>query len=161
MRRDHLEIDDVPWDLIILDEAQRIKNWEAKTTTVIKSLRSKYALVLTGTPIENRIDDLYSVIEFIDDRRLGPAFRFYNKHRVVGDMVKVKLIGIDDRGKVIGYKNLAALRKALEPVLLRRTRKSVLQDLPPRTTEVVRINPTDEQKALNDSHMSLVATISD
>ncbi|MCB1095545.1 MAG: DEAD/DEAH box helicase [Verrucomicrobiae bacterium] len=148
VRRDHLEIDDVPWDLIILDEAQRIKNWEAKTTTVIKSLRSKYALVLTGTPIENRIDDLYSVIEFIDDRRLGPAFRFYNKHRVV-----------DDRGKVIGYKNLAALRKALAPVLLRRTRKSVLQDLPPRTTEVVRINPTDEQKALNDSHMSLVAMI--
>ncbi|MGK0190164.1 MAG: superfamily II DNA or RNA helicase [Verrucomicrobiales bacterium] len=146
--RDHADIDAVPWDLIILDEAQRIKNWEAKTTAMIKSLRSKYALVLTGTPLENRIDDLYSVIEFIDDRRLGPAFRFYNRHRVV-----------DEKGKVTGYKNLAALRKALAPVLLRRTRKSVLQDLPPRTTEVVRIQPTEEQQLINDGQMRIVSSV--
>ena len=66
--RDFLAIERSKWDLIILDEAQRIKNWEAKTSRIIKGLRSPFALVLTGTPLENRLDDLYSVVEFIDDR---------------------------------------------------------------------------------------------
>src|SRR5204862_676066 len=117
--RDILAIEQVKWDLIILDEGQRIKNWEAKTSRVIKGLRSPFALVLSGTPLENRLDDLFSVIEFIDERRLGPAFRFFNRHRIV-----------DERGKVLGYKNLSELRERLRPVLLRRTRASVMQELP-------------------------------
>src|SRR5207302_10858881 len=80
--RDLRVIERVRWDLIVLDEGQRIKNWEAKTAQTIKSLRSPFALVLSGTPLENRLDDLFSVVEFIDDRRLGPAFRFFNRHRV-------------------------------------------------------------------------------
>ena len=132
--RDLLAIERVKWDLIILDEGQRIKNWEAKTSQVIKALRSPFALVLSGTPLENRLDELYSVVEFIDDRRLGPAFRFYNRYRVV-----------DEKGKVLGYKNLDDLRERLKPVLLRRTRKTVMTELPPRTTEIRRIPPTEEQ----------------
>ncbi len=73
----------IKWDLIVLDEGQRIKNWEAKTSSVIKALKSPFALVLSGTPLENRLDELYSIVEFIDDRRLGPAFRFYSRYRVV------------------------------------------------------------------------------
>ncbi|MGB5748844.1 MAG: SNF2-related protein, partial [Desulfobacterales bacterium] len=80
--RDFLSIERVKWDLIILDEGQRIKNWEAKTSRIIKSLKSPFALVLSGTPLENRIDELFSVVEFVDDRRLGPAFRFFNRHKV-------------------------------------------------------------------------------
>jgi superfamily II DNA or RNA helicase len=146
--RDILAIERVRWDLIILDEGQRIKNWEAKTSNVIKSLRSPFALVLSGTPLENRLDELYSVVQFIDDRRLAPAFRFFNRHRVT-----------DEKGKVLGYKNLAELRENLRPVLLRRTRDSVMQQLPPRTTEIVRIPPTDEQRELHGAHMRVVATI--
>src|SRR2546430_15557391 len=86
--RDILAIEQVKWDLIILDEGQRIKNWEAKTSRVIKGLKSRFALVLTGTPLENRLDDLFSVVEFIDDRRLGPAFHFYNRHRLVDEKGK-------------------------------------------------------------------------
>ncbi|MGH7134876.1 MAG: DEAD/DEAH box helicase, partial [Pirellulales bacterium] len=71
--RDILSVERVKWDLIILDEGQRIKNWEAKTSNVIKSLKSRFALVLSGTPLENRLDELYSVVQFIDDRRLGPG----------------------------------------------------------------------------------------
>jgi hypothetical protein len=100
--RDLLAIERVKWDLIILDEGQRIKNWEAKTSQVIKALRSPFALVLSGTPLENRLDELYSVVEFIDERRLGPAFRFYNRYKVV-----------DEKGKVLGYKNLDDLRERL------------------------------------------------
>ncbi|MFT5188719.1 MAG: superfamily II DNA or RNA helicase [Verrucomicrobiales bacterium] len=146
--RDQAVIEHATWDLIILDEAQRIKNWEAKTTAAIKSLRSPYALVLTGTPLENRIDELYSIIGFLDDRRLGPAFRFFNRHRVV-----------DEKGKVLGYKNLTELRKSLEPVLLRRTRQTVLSELPERTTEIVRIAPTAEQADFDHGQMQIVSQI--
>ncbi len=146
--RDMLAIERVPWDLIILDEGQRIKNWEAKTSRVIKALTSPFALVLSGTPLENRLDDLYSVVEFIDDRRLGPAFRFFNRHRVV-----------DEKGKLLGYRNLDRLRQRLKPVLLRRTRQKVIKELPPRTTEVIRIAPTDEQYNLQLGHRQIVQTI--
>lgn len=146
--RDLIPIEQVNWDLIILDEAQRIKNWEAKTTATVKSLKSKYALVLTGTPLENRLGELFSVVEFVDDRRLGPGFRFFNQHRIV-----------DEKGKVLGYKNMAKLRKTLAPILLRRTRADVLKELPPRTTEIVRIPPTDEQLEINNNNMRIVAQI--
>ena len=136
--RDILAIERARWDLIILDEGQRIKNWESKTARVIKGLRSPFALVLSGTPLENRLDELYSVVQFVDDRRLPPAFRFFHRHRVV-----------DEKGKVLGYKNLDQLRENLRPVLLRRTRESVLQQLPPRTSEIVRIPPTAEQSDLH------------
>ncbi len=146
--RDFLAIERASWDLIILDEAQRIKNWQAKTSRIIKSLRSPFALVLTGTPLENRLDDLYSVVEFIDDRRLGPAYRFIHRHRLASDT-----------GRVLGYKNLDALRASLAPVLLRRTRASVALDLPPRATEIVRITPTDEQLQLHAAQMQIVQAI--
>jgi len=146
--RDILAIERVAWDLIILDEGQRIKNWEAKTSRIVKALKSPFALVLSGTPLENRLDELFSVVEFIDDRRLGPAFRFFNRHRVV-----------DEKGKLLGYKHLDQLREALNPILLRRTRRQVLDELPPRTTEVIRIAPTDEQLDMQKGHRNIVQTI--
>ena len=146
--RDFLSIERVKWDLIILDEGQRIKNWEAKTSRVIKALKSPFALVLSGTPLENRLDELFSVVEFIDDLRLGPAFRFFNRHKVV-----------DEKGKLLGYKNLDELRAKLEPLLLRRTRKGVIKQLPPRTTQVLRITPTEEQLDLQKGHRQIIQTI--
>jgi superfamily II DNA or RNA helicase len=146
--RDLEPIEQVKWDLIILDEGQRIKNWQAKTSQVMKSLRSRFALVLSGTPLENRLDELYSVVQFIDDRRLGPGFRFFHRHRIV-----------DEKGKVIGYKNLDELRAHLRPVLLRRTRASVLQQLPERTTEIVRIPASGEQAELSRENVKRAAQI--
>ncbi|MBN2715437.1 MAG: DEAD/DEAH box helicase [Deltaproteobacteria bacterium] len=146
--KDITEIEKAKWDLIILDEGQRIKNWEAKTTRIVKSLKSQFALVLTGTPLENRLDDLFSVMEFVDDRILGPAFRFFNTHRVV-----------DENGKVVGYEALDLLRQKLAPVLLRRTRAMVLKDLPIRTTEIVRVPATDEQLEIHKGHFSIISQI--
>ncbi len=146
--RDLEPIEQVKWDLIILDEGQRIKNWAAKTSRVIKSLRSRFALVLSGTPLENRLDELYSVVQFIDDRRLGPGFRFFHRHRVV-----------DEKGKITGYKNLDELRARLKPILLRRTRASVLQQLPERTTEIARIPASAEQADLSWQNVQRAAQI--
>jgi SNF2 family DNA or RNA helicase len=146
--KDILHIEKARWDLIILDEGQRIKNWEAKTSRVIKRLVSRFALVLSGTPLENRLDDLHSVVAFIDPHQLGPSFRFLHRHH-----------RRDDDGALLGFKNLDDLRERLKPILLRRTRDSVRLDLPPRTVEILRIAPTGEQKALHDAHMQTVAQI--
>ncbi|MBI4469567.1 MAG: DEAD/DEAH box helicase [Acidobacteria bacterium] len=121
-------------DLIILDEAQRIRNWVTATARTIKQLKSRYAFVLTGTPLENKLEELYSVVEFVDGRRLGPAFRFLKDHRIE-----------DERGKLMGYRGLDQIHARLEPILLRRTRKEVMPDLPKRTDQVFRVPMTDEQ----------------
>lgn len=146
--RDIMTIEKIKWDLIILDEGQRIKNWEAKTSQTIKALKSPFALVLSGTPLENRLEELYSVVEFIDDRRLGPAYRFLSRHRVA-----------NERGRVLGYKNLDELREKLKPVMLRRTRKKIMKDLPPRTTEIRRIPPTEEQLLLHNEQKKIIRRI--
>jgi hypothetical protein len=146
--KDILLVEKTRWDLVVLDEGQRIKNWEAKTTRVIKGLRSRFALVLTGTPLENRLDDLHSVVAFVDPHRLGPAFRFFHRHQ-----------RRDQDGKLVGLKALDVVRRELTPILLRRTRASVQLELPPRNVEIVRVPPTDEQKVLHDAHMQNVGMI--
>lgn len=146
--RDIMSIERNRWDLIVLDEGQRIKNWEAQTSRVVKGLRSRFALVLSGTPLENRVDDLFSVAQFVDERRLGPAFRFFHRHRVV-----------NEKGKVLGIRELADLRERLKPILLRRTRAQVLDQLPKRTTQIIRINPTGEQYEIHNTHLRIVSSI--
>ncbi len=147
--RDIMVIESARWDLIILDEGQRIKNWEAQTTRIVKSLKSQFALVLSGTPLENRLDELYSVVQFVDGRHLGPGFRFFNRYRIT-----------DEKGYVLGYQHLDELREQLKPILLRRTRDMVMKDLPPRNTQIIHIPPTDEQKVLHATHLQIVASIS-
>lgn len=122
-------------DVIVLDEAQRIKNWESKVSRAVKKLRSRFALVLTGTPLENKLEELYSIVEFVDDRRLGPAFQFLHDHRM-----------IDEQGKLLGYRNLDKIREKLAPILLRRTRAEVLAQLPARTDNTVYVELSEEQQ---------------
>ena len=121
-------------DLIILDEAQRIRNWTTATARTIKQLKSRYAFVLTGTPLENKLEELFSVVEFIDGRRLGPAFRFLHEHRME-----------DEDGKLIGYRGLDRIHDQLSPILLRRTRQEVLKDLPKRTDQILHVPLTPHQ----------------
>ncbi|MBI3278605.1 MAG: DEAD/DEAH box helicase [Acidobacteria bacterium] len=121
-------------DLIILDEAQRIRNWTTATARTIKQLKSRYAFVLTGTPLENKLEELFSVVEFIDGRRLGPAFRFLHEHRTE-----------DENGKLIGYRGLDRIHDQLAPILLRRTRQEVLKDLPKRTDQILHVALTPQQ----------------
>ncbi|MCA9187552.1 MAG: DEAD/DEAH box helicase family protein, partial [Planctomycetales bacterium] len=146
--RDLSAVEIVPWDLIILDEGQRIKNWESKTSNVIRQLESPFRLVLSGTPLENRLGELYTVVKFVDEHLLGPAYEFFHVHHVV-----------DDRGKTLGYQALDQLRDKLRPILLRRNRSEVARQLPERTDEVVRIEPTDEQADICRSHMNAAARI--
>jgi len=141
-------IEGTGWDLIILDEGQRIKNWKARTSRTVKALRSPFALVLSGTPLENRLEELFSIVQFVDGRRLGPMFRFFDRHR-------------DEAadGKVLGYKNLDELRARLRPILLRRTRAGVRMELPPRTTEIRRVPPSKTQLAIESEQRHTIGRI--
>ncbi len=122
-------------DIVILDEAQRIKNWNTKTAQAIKRLHSRYAFVLTGTPIENRLDELYSLMDFLNPNLLGPLFRFNRD-----------FYQLDDRGKPKGYKNLDQLHYRIKPYLLRRRKTDVETELPDRTVHTYFVSLSNAQK---------------
>ena len=130
-------------DLIILDEAQRIKNWRTKIATAVKLIPTRYAFVLTGTPLENRLEDLYSLMQVVDPKILGPLWRYMVDFHVT-----------DERGKVLGYRNLSILRKRLAPVMLRRDRGIVSDQLPERIVQRLDVPMTAKQREFHDDAMS-------
>lgn len=132
-------------DLIILDEAQRIKNWQTKVSQSIKKLRSKYALVLTGTPLENKLQELYSLVQFINPLLLGSLYNFLLQHEQ-----------LSETGQVVGYKDLHQIKERLKDILLRRTKKQVLQQLPARIDKNLFVEITPEQKALHSDYADIV-----
>lgn len=135
-------------DLIILDEAQRIKNWQTKVSQSIKKLQSKYALVLTGTPLENKLQELYSLVQFIDPLHLGSLYNFISEYEQT-----------DETGKVIGYQNLHEVKGKLKHILLRRTKKEVLKQLPSRTDKNLFVDITNEQKVIHNDYYEIVRRI--
>lgn len=135
-------------EMIILDEAQRIKNWKTRRAQSVKKLDSRYAIVLTGTPLENRLEELHSIVEFVDRFYLGPLFRFLAEHEHV-----------DEVGKVIGYHNLSKIAKSLEPILVRRTKNGVLKELPERLDKNYFVPMTKEQMKHHEENRETVARI--
>ncbi len=139
------------WDpeLVVLDEAQRIKNWATKTALSVKGLSPQYRLVLTGTPMENRIDELASVVEWVDDMALEPKWRLSSLHSIRSD----------GRRDVVGARNLDTIRDRLKPCMVRRIRQDVLDQLPPRTDTRVPVEMTEVQKAAHDDLIQPIAQL--
>ena len=120
---DHLEVNaKLRPDIVILDEAQRVKNWSNPTALAVKRLRSRFAFVLTGTPIEQNLDELYSLVSFLDPALFGPLFRFNREY-----------FEFDERGRPSGHRQLEKLRERLRPIFLRRRKADVESQLPART----------------------------
>jgi superfamily II DNA or RNA helicase len=135
-------------DLVILDEAQRIKNWNTRAAQNVKKINSPYAVVLTGTPLENRLEELVSIVQFVDRYRLGPTYRLLHDHQVR-----------DEYGKVIGYRELDKIGKSLEPILLRRQKDQVLDQLPGRLDKNFFVAMTDLQRMHHEENRELVVRI--
>jgi SNF2 family DNA or RNA helicase len=135
-------------DLVILDEAQRIKNWVTRTARSVKKINAPYAIVLTGTPLENRLEELISIVQFVDRYRLGPTFRLLHEHQLR-----------DEYGKVVGYRELDRIGKTLEPVLLRRHKDEVLDQLPGRIDSNVFVPMTELQRKFHTENLEVVARI--
>src|SRR5690606_20286206 len=131
-----------------LDEAQRIKNWRAKTSAKIKRIKTTHALVLTGTPVENNIEELYSLMQIVNPYLLGSLHHFLQQHQIT-----------DETGKVTGYKDLNKIGELLKGVMLRRTKKEVLKELPSRMDKNLLIPLTDEQMQMHDEFREIVAKL--
>ncbi len=141
-------INEAEFDLIILDEAQKIKNWKTKTAKNLKKLGSQYAIVLTGTPLENKLEELHSIVEFIDPYKLGAMFKFLDKHQIV-----------DETGKVIGYKNLNEISKVLSDILIRRQKHEIISQLPGRVDKNYFVDVTDEQMDIHSDYQNIVSRL--
>ncbi len=127
-------------DLLILDEAQRIKNFNTKTADAVKRLPRKHAMVLTGTPLENKLEDVYSIIQFLDPRMLSPLWQFAADHF---------MLSRDKKGKILGYRNLDALHERLKSIVIRRRKEEVLSELPDEVVNNYYLDLTEVQSKIH------------
>jgi superfamily II DNA or RNA helicase len=149
VHRDLSEIRHWSPELVILDEAQRIKNWQTRAANSVKQIESPYCIVLTGTPLENRLEELVSIVQFVDQHRLGPTFRFLDRHQIRDEQ----------GGRVVGYEHLDEIGQTLEPILLRRRKDDVLNQLPERMDNYVFVPMTQEQLQHHTENRESVARI--
>jgi SNF2 family DNA or RNA helicase len=148
--RDSRAINRADFDILILDEAQKIKNYETKTASAVKRLKAKHKLVITGTPIENRLIDIYSIINALDPYYLGPLWEFSYQHCLF-DPVKPN--------KINGYYDLDKLKDRLANIIIRREKSGVLSQLPAVQQRDVPVELTDFQKELHAGFMLGIAKI--
>jgi len=120
------------WDAVVIDEAQNIKNPESQVAQAAYALRSKFRMVLTGTPVENRLDDLWSQLHFLNRGLLGGRRDF--RDRYTGPIID----GDTETGE--------RLRERLRPFVLRRLKLEVAPELPPRTEVVLRLDLSEEER---------------
>ena len=128
-------------DAVILDEAQRVKNYASQTSQQIKRLRPNFRLILTGTPMENRVQEFVSLMDWINPGAFGPSWRL-DVDFSFGD-------GRNDDGPR-GVRGLSRVRDIAAPYFLRRRRDQVLPQLPSRTDSVLPVEISEDQKAIHD-----------
>ncbi len=137
LRRDLEELQKFAFRAVILDEAQFIKNPGAQVTQSVKQLQSEHRLALTGTPLENRLLDLWSIVDFIQPGYLGTQEKFTETYEPRGENA--------ESAQRIARKQLSA---KLRPLLLRRLKKHVAKDLPDRIEQRRDCQLSDEQRKL-------------
>lgn len=139
-RRDSKLLDAVPWHRIVLDEAQNIKNPKAAQTKAILKLSATHRLALTGTPVENRLLDLWSIFNFLNPGYLGKQNQFRKNFELP--------IQKDNNRR-----QSTTLKKLVEPFILRRvkTDKSIIKDLPDKVEQKLYCNLTKEQASLYEA----------
>jgi SNF2 family DNA or RNA helicase len=135
-------------ELVIVDEAQRVKNWNTIAARALKRIDSAYAIVLTGTPLENRLEELISIVQFVDQHRLGPTWKLLHEHQIR-----------DESGRVTGYTGLEKIGETLAPVMIRRRKSEVLRQLPSRTDQTLLVPMTEMQMFHHRENADVVARI--
>jgi SNF2 family DNA or RNA helicase len=135
-------------DLVIVDEAQRVKNWNTIAARALKRIDSPYAIVLTGTPLENKLEEFISIVQFVDQHRLGPTWKLLHEHQVR-----------DEVGRVTGYARLEKIGGTLAPIMIRRRKSEVLAQLPDRLDQNLLVPMTEMQMRLHEENADIVARI--
>ena len=135
-------------DMVIMDEVQRLKNWDTQIACAARHINSQYTVLLSGTPLENKLEELYSIVELADQFALAPYYKFRNDH-----------ILCDETGKVIGYQNLNAIKKRLQHIMIRRRKSDVHLQLPGRMDQNLFVPMTKEQREMHEDFKSGVAAL--
>ncbi|MCK9370251.1 DEAD/DEAH box helicase [Candidatus Dojkabacteria bacterium] len=127
------------WDFVVFDEGTRLVNPQAKTAKLAKKIPHKYLLIITGTPITNRPENIWNIIDTIKPNALGNYYQFINRYCLKGDY-----------HNIIAYKKLEELSERIKPYYIRRTKEQVLIDLPPIVeTDIIVELSLEERKLYN------------
>jgi superfamily II DNA or RNA helicase len=137
LRLDTSALASEPWDAVVLDEAQSIKNESSQTARAAFELQGRFRVALSGTPVENRLEELWSVMHFVNPGLLGGRSDF--RERYAGP------IAVGDPGAA------ARLRAKIRPFVLRRMKRDVLPELPPRTDQVLHVELDERERAVYDA----------
>ena len=137
-------------DVVVLDEAQRIKNFETKTADSVKAIPRKHSLVLTGTPLENKLEDVYSIVQFLDPNLLAPLWKFAADHF---------LLSRSKKGRILGYTNLDLLHEKIKPIVIRRRKEEVLSELPDEVVNNYYLELSPEQVEYHSSYAAALMPI--
>jgi SNF2 family DNA or RNA helicase len=137
VRLDQELLEKIEWDCLVLDEAQAIKNSDSQATQSAHALRARFRLALTGTPIENRLEELWSEMQFANPGLLGNLTSF--KRRFV-EPVSRGDSAVADR-----------LRNRIRPFVLRRMKTEVAKDLPPKTEDVLWVELEQPERTIYDA----------
>ncbi|MGH8177491.1 MAG: DEAD/DEAH box helicase [Steroidobacter sp.] len=137
LRRDVELLASTAWSVVALDEAQNIKNASSRTAQAARSLRAQFRVALTGTPVENRLAELWSILEFLNPSLLGPQAEFRREYAI-----PIERYGQADAAE--------RLRRVTQPFILRRLKSdpAIIQDLPPKQEMKVICSLTREQASL-------------
>jgi hypothetical protein len=127
----------VDWDVVVLDESQAIKNPESQVAAAAHALRAGWRVAMTGTPVENRLEELWSQMHFANPGLLGPRASFQARW--------ARPIAAGEAGVA------EALRRRLRPFVLRRTKAAVAPELPPRIEVVLRCELDADERAVYDA----------
>jgi SNF2 family DNA or RNA helicase len=135
--RDKEELSAIQWEHVVVDEAQNIKNEAAKQTQAIKQFKAQHRIALTGTPVENRLSELWSIMEFLNPGYLGSATDFRSSFALPIE-------------RYHNAEQAATLKNMIQPFVLRRlkTDKEIIRDLPDKMEMKVFCNLTREQASL-------------
>jgi superfamily II DNA or RNA helicase len=137
LRNDADELSAVVWDTVVLDESQTIKNPDSQVARAAYRLRAGWKLTLSGTPVENRLDELWSQIHFTNPGLLGGRTDFQDRYATP--------ISAGDAGAA------ERLRERIKPFVLRRLKRDVAPELPPRTDTVMHVELDDNERTLYDA----------
>ncbi|MBI2918138.1 MAG: DEAD/DEAH box helicase [Chloroflexi bacterium] len=140
VHRDLADLSAVPWRRVVVDEAQNIKNSATKQAQAVRGLKSAHRVALTGTPVENRLSELWSIMEFLNPGYLGSAESFRRSYAIPIEKYR-------DADQV------ARLRSLVQPFILRRlkTDPAIIQDLPEKLEMKVFCHLTKEQASLYEA----------
>lgn len=138
LNQDAEALSGLSWQTLVLDEAQAIKNWNAKRTQAAMQLQAGFSMITTGTPLENNLNELWTLFRFINPGLLGPRKRFHERFALPIQ-------------KEHDQEQKRVLKRIIRPFILRRLKSQVMEELPTRTEVTLKVGMSEQESALYEA----------